>query len=346
MRLTYQISVSILAIVIASFLCSASLNSELSSINEGTYFLKMGHSGRYISVKNAGKANGSILWQWDFHGKTQQQFEFKKASSGYYYIKAMHSGKYVSVKNAGKDNGAILWQWDFHGKAQQQFALENAGGGYYYIKAKHSGRYLSIKNAGKANGAILWQWDFHGKGQQKFKLEKVSNTTNIAKVEYRRAVPGNAIGCGDNTIFDLIDGGTCWTCPSGYNRTVFAVNSDKACERPSGELFAKAKKHGRGGGLLGTDCDGGQFLDPDGYCYSCPNGYNRTAYPVTSDKACSQRVRADYQRARKVGKAQNCGSGYFFDIGTNKCWSCPEGFKRTVFAVDSDKACEKIQIGN
>ncbi|MBC6993354.1 RICIN domain-containing protein [Neolewinella lacunae] len=137
---------------------------------EGTFFLKAKHSGKYLSVKNAEKENGAILWQWDFHGRAQQQFEFISTGDGYYFIKAEHSGKFVSVKNAGQENGAPLWQWDFHGKAQQQFVFEPAEGDAYYIRARHSGKYLSIKDAGKENEAILWQWDFHGRAQQQFEL--------------------------------------------------------------------------------------------------------------------------------------------------------------------------------
>lgn len=348
----FKISVLSILLAAVTLIFGAWRSATHLPVAEGKYFLQAKHSGKYISVKNAGQESGTILWQWDFHGKTQQQFEFKSAGGGFFYIKAVHSGKYVSVKHAGQENGTTIWQWDFHGKAQQQFALEHAGGNAYYIKARHSGKYLSIKNAGQENGSILWQWDFHGKGQQQFELLSVlpsasSGSGGITiKNEYKPAIKGGNIGCGGNTFFDPIDGGTCWTCPSGYKRTVFSVKSNKACERAGGERFARANRHSRGGGLLGTDCPGGQFWDPNGYCYSCPSGYNRTGYPVTSDKACSQKVHADYRSATLVNSARTCGSGYFFDIGTNKCWSCPDGYKRTVFPVNGGKACEKITVGS
>ncbi|MCO6489479.1 MAG: RICIN domain-containing protein [Phaeodactylibacter sp.] len=352
MKTMYSISFSAALLAVVIFVCSAWRTSGPSPVAEGTYFLQARHSGKYISVKDAGQENGSILWQWDFHGKKQQQFEFKSAGSGYYYIKAMHSGKYVSIKNAGQENGATVWQWDFHGKAQQQFALEPAEGNAYYIKARHSGKYLSIKNADKENKAILWQWEFHGKAQQQFELVAAlpnggssSGVSISVTTDYRPAIQGDKVGCGGGTFYDPIDGGTCWTCPDGYNRTVFSVKSDKACERAAFERFASATNHGRGSGLLGTDCAGGQFWDPNGNCYSCPSGYSRTAHPVTSDKACSQRVHADYKPAMKNDDAKKCEGDYFLDIGTGKCWTCPDGYKRTVLhPVNSDKACEKITV--
>lgn len=167
-----SISLSTFLLAAVIFFCSAWVPSAPSPA-EGIYFLKARHSGKYVSVKNAGQENGSILWQWDFHGKAQQQFELKSAGSGFFYIKAVHSGKYVSVKDAGQENGTPVWQWDFHGKTQQQFTLEPAEGNFYFIKARHSGKYLSIKDAGKENEAILWQWEFHGKAQQQFELVSV-----------------------------------------------------------------------------------------------------------------------------------------------------------------------------
>jgi F5/8 type C domain-containing protein len=162
-----------------------------------------------------------------------------------------------------------------------------------------------------------------------------------AETQFARAEKiGSPDGCESGSFKDPIYGGTCWTCPEGSKRTVFAVQGTSACEVPAGEIFAKAIQHSKGKGLLGTDCDGGQFWDPNGYCYSCPSGYNRTAYSVTSDKACSQRVHASYTAATKVGE-YGCDEG-FLDIGTNKCWTCPDGYRRTVYSVKSEKACEKI----
>lgn len=37
----------------------------------------------------------------------------------------------------------------------------------------------------------------------------------------------------------------------------------------------------------------------------------------------------------------NCPKGSFFDIGLWQCWSCPKGFKRTLAAADSDRACSR-----
>ncbi len=80
--------------------------------------------------------------------------------------------------------------------------------------------------------------------------------------------------------------GTCWTCPSGYGRTIgFPVNGTKACSIPAHEVYKAVV------GTISSACkdrSSDQFGDPDGYCWSCPTNYARTTSPVTSAKACEK----------------------------------------------------------
>jgi len=170
-------------------------------------------------------------------------------------------------------------------------------------------------------------------------VKTIRNEIKKAKPIYARATPLKAPKkCKDNSFYD-VSKGQCWTCPRGYKRTIAAVNSANACERAGGERFAKAITSGKGTGLLGTDCKPGYFWDPNGKCYKCPSGYNRTGHAVTSSKACSQKVNSSFTHAKPVGSA-GCSTG-IYDIGTEKCWSCPNGYRRTVFPVNGAKACEK-----
>lgn len=36
-----------------------------------------------------------------------------------------------------------------------------------------------------------------------------------------------------------------------------------------------------------------------------------------------------------------CPAGSFFDLGKWECWKCPPGYKRSLYAIDSDKGCTK-----
>ncbi len=152
--------------------------------------------------------------------------------------------------------------------------------------------------------------------------------------------------CATGQFFDLIEGGTCWTCPSGLARTVFAVNTDKACEKVASTDFRRANEHGRGTGFFRTDCPGGQFWDiVDGNCHSCPAGFSMQVFEhVHSERKCARGIPATWTRATKIGPP--CGAGKLWDPRNGgECWSCPEGFVRTVAPVNSSLACEYKMIG-
>ena len=69
-----------------------------------------------------------------------------------------------------------------------------------------------------------------------------------------------------------------------------AASQKPPCSNYS-ERFAKATKYGPAkGAVMKVECPAGQFWDPDGNCYSCPADYTRTAYPVTHERACTDRV--------------------------------------------------------
>lgn len=161
--------------------------------------------------------------------------------------------------------------------------------------------------------------------------------------DFARATPHGKAGCPAGTFLD-IGRGDCWSCPKNTKRTVLhAVDSANACEGPASTDYEKADRHGRGTGLLKTDCARGQFWDPNGYCYTCPRGYDRTVFPVTGSQACSKPVAAVYARATRAGDF--CPRGSFLDIGRGDCWSCPDNWYRTVNAVTSARACAS-KVGN
>lgn len=153
--------------------------------------------------------------------------------------------------------------------------------------------------------------------------------------------------CPPDAFYDTIRDGECRKCPAGYKRSAAHVDANNACFIAAGENFSKIQRHAKGKGLLGTDCPKGQFWDGiDGYCYSCPSGFNRTGYSVRDNRACSQRVAEKQAKAAHVKKGE-CGKGEIRDPlyqrnGTGgTCWSCPTAHDRTVFPVNGEKACEK-----
>lgn len=105
------------------------------------------------------------------------------------------------------------------------------------------------------------------------------------------------------------------------------------------------------GKLLGAPvlaCPKGQIYDLEA-CWQCPPGYGRTADAIDTKTACSRvsnkDVFGDVTRATKIPGSGICPSGSFYDgYNGGGCWSCPRGYRRTIFPVYEDKACETGDI--
>jgi hypothetical protein len=148
--------------------------------------------------------------------------------------------------------------------------------------------------------------------------------------------------CPAGQFFDIIKGGTCWSCPAGTGRTlIFPVDGEKACEKVASQDFRRAVERGKGKGWFGTDCPSGQFWDiVDGNCHSCPDGYAMQVLEhVHGDRKCAKGIPAAFSRAQSFGPP--CGAGKLWDPRNGgECWSCPDDFARTVAPVDTQYACE------
>ena len=152
--------------------------------------------------------------------------------------------------------------------------------------------------------------------------------------------------CPSGQFFDPINGGTCWSCPAGYGRTVlWGVDTDKACRKDSSTDFRKAQERGRAGGWFGTSCPDGQFWDiVDGNCHSCDAGYDMQVFEhVHGDRKCARGIPEAFARATTSGKT--CNGGTWDPRNGGECWSCPDGFKRTIAPVNGQYACEYIGMG-
>ncbi len=100
-----------------------------------------------------------------------------------------------------------------------------------------------------------------------------------SKATYR----GKPLGCARGQFYD-VSTRRCWSCPSGFKRTIFPIKSKKACQKRGKVLagFTRARLYGAVG------CRRPGFFDPrkGGQCWTCPAGFKRTVWPVTSKKAC------------------------------------------------------------
>lgn len=135
-------------------------------------------------------------------------------------------------------------------------------------------------------------------------------------------------------FFDPRNGGECWECPSGFNRTVFPVTAANACEAAVPATASPATRQGPAG------CDQGDIRDPrnGGECWRCPAGLVRTVLPVNGPEACGLPGGVfDRKRPATFIRRAGCAAGQFEDRGS--CWTCPNGSARSLAPVDSNQAC-------
>lgn len=149
--------------------------------------------------------------------------------------------------------------------------------------------------------------------------------------DYKRATrTGKQTSCPGGSFFDGRNGGECWSCPSGFGRTMSSVDAWDAC----GKIFESARK----AEFIDRVCAEGAFPDPNGSCYTCPDGYRRTAAAVTAHNAC---FRNEELKAAEKTASLSCPAGELFDfVDGGTCWSCPTGSVRSLYDVKTSKSCE------
>ena len=169
---------------------------------------------------------------------------------------------------ACQNNDQSLWTYT---KAKKEFNLRECprgffdlihGGSCWECPASHPLRTGEAVDSSKACTKSVW-------------TILSLNNADFARANYIQA---SHTDCG-SFVFDVIDGGSCWTCGDYAARTVYPVNGDKACEN---RYFGPAKLVAQMG------CPPGQFWDmiDGGTCWSCPVSFERSLFSVKSDQAC------------------------------------------------------------
>ncbi|MEQ8194310.1 MAG: tachylectin-related carbohydrate-binding protein [Rhodospirillales bacterium] len=142
----------------------------------------------------------------------------------------------------------------------------------------------------------------------------------------------------------------CYSCPTGYGRTLNPdPNAGAACERSAYTVYKKPVYRGAvkckkpviiksiGCATWDQYCSSGEFPHGGKSCYSC-DGYNRNGNPIDSAKGCDKVVPAAHSAATFKGNL-GCGSLHFDAVDGGSCWSCPNGYDRNFNSVKSTAAC-------
>jgi hypothetical protein len=169
---------------------------------------------------------------------------------------------------------------------------------------------------------------------------------------YTSATNHGAAGCAVGQFFD-VGTGKCWTCPSGFNRSVLPIvdlitgdPSGNGCHKPASSIFTAANTATASGG---TDCPSGYVYDfLLGQCYKCPSGYSKRVLVGWDSSAACEKVTtttSTTSASRRNGTGffgTDCPSGYVYDFGLGYCYKCPSGYgKHVLRSWAASNACTK-----
>jgi len=153
---------------------------------------------------------------------------------------------------------------------------------------------------------------------------------------FTKAKKHGSVACRSGEFYDLLTN-TCWSCGSGWNRSIFPIKGDKACHKPPRVERKKARWL-----RAGTACDPKrlEFFDlPTWSCWTCGSGYGRTVFPIKGGEACEKTIGGDFKRAVPK-RTRECRPGQFLDARNGgECWSCPAGYNRHITPITADDAC-------
>jgi|JI10StandDraft_1071094.scaffolds.fasta_scaffold105666_2 hypothetical protein len=134
---------------------------------------------------------------------------------------------------------------------------------------------------------------------------------------------------------------TCWSCPAGYIRSAYPISGPRACYKADPSVKAVTSPATF---LSKKFCPAGSFWDAfeEGMCWSCPDGYRRSATLITAPDACIAGTGGNrLETFAEVVKDAGCRPGEIFDPRNGgECWACPTGQLRQVaFPITGPNAC-------
>ncbi|AJQ94782.1 beta-L-arabinofuranosidase domain-containing protein [Gynuella sunshinyii] len=146
-----------------------------NTLMNGRYIIYSRFSGLAMDVEGKSSSNGANVWQWQYLGGSNQQFDIEHVGNNYYSIRAAHSGKSLDVYNFSKEPGGEIRQWDYWGGDNQLWSIESSGDGYFTIVSKLSGLALDLYQHSEVNGGDIRQWTPLNSSNQQWSLIPVVN---------------------------------------------------------------------------------------------------------------------------------------------------------------------------
>ncbi|MDQ2841361.1 MAG: RICIN domain-containing protein [Acidobacteriota bacterium] len=142
------------------------------------YRLVNANSGLVLDTPGSG--DGSILQQWNWAGRTNQEWQLTPIGNGYYKIISVQSGRVLDVQGASTADGAPVQIYDWLGTLNQQWSVAPQGSSYASIINRGSGKVLDVTNLSTTNGANIQQWDWLTGLNQQWQPEPIQTNYNTS----------------------------------------------------------------------------------------------------------------------------------------------------------------------
>lgn len=207
-------------------------NDTGGSISNGTYFLQIRHSNKFVEVQASSTANGGNVQQWQGQSGNHKQWQITKVSGEWYKIINLNSNKALDVSNWSTSNGGNIHQWNYTGNDNQLWKFVDKGSGWYQIVSKHSGKALDIQGGVNAtgNGANIYQWAPNNNFNQQFKLINSGNgNSRLSQTSFEEK--DNSIRIYPNPVSETLH-----LSLSDHTDTVYKIYSLSGQEVKSGKI--------------------------------------------------------------------------------------------------------------
>lgn len=152
--------------------CNNLGQTNIGSLDNGTYVLKAKHSLSCLTVPDNGNADGVPLQQQQCNYQDGQKFYLEKQSSGLYMLKGDRTRRCVSSQEWKIEDGNPMIQWQCLGGDDQLVSIERLGNGHT-VKFKNSGKCMDVQYYDKENGRIIHQYPCTGNDDQTWIFERL-----------------------------------------------------------------------------------------------------------------------------------------------------------------------------
>lgn len=181
-----------LELIINAYAITAPVYCYSTLIANRIYYIKNVNSGKYLDVKGAADANGTVVQQYNFKGTNSQKWMAVWVPDGrmydnngvclsgnYKFISMCSSSQRVlDVNNGGNENDTKITLWSQHGGTNQLFGIN---GGFYSNTAKTMlskcssySKGVTVKYASLRNEEEVVQYSYNASLNDEWLFEKAN----------------------------------------------------------------------------------------------------------------------------------------------------------------------------